>query len=425
MRRQVWCAVILSVCLDASALAQADACRGSLSALNRVKEQVTPALSPATEGGKKKLAVMLHTLENGTRVCSESYPEIWQYREAVGRRLGTPDGLESAKIARKAIEENNFARAAFDPFSQPPIAPPGPAIAQAGSQGIGHAAVAAVAQPVHNKWALVIGINTFEDPAVPKLHFASKDAKDFAQYLRDPKGGRFPESNVTVLTDEAAKLQTIREGIGLLRVKAQPDDLVVIYISSHGSPRSIDPNGVSYIIAADTHTDTPERLYASSLQMIDLVQQINREIRARRVVLLLDTCYSGDAQGKDVDEASGSKGITRVWSAEPPAQAPSSQGYSEALDNLHFGYGRAVITASRANQQSWESETYRNGYFTHFLLAALTVENSAPLEHVFRSLKEEVSTSVKAEKKADQTPTSQFSDQGQDIVLSVTGGPGV
>ncbi len=420
MRWQVYCAVVLSMCLNGKAQAQADACRGALSALNRVKEKVTPDLSPATEFGKEELSVMLSSLERGSKTCSDSPPEIWQYRDAVGRRLGTPDGLKSAMIARNTIARNKFPPAAFDPFSQPPVAPAAPV----GQLSPGHAPVAAVAQPVHNKWALVIGINTFEDPAVPKLHYASKDAKDFAQYLRDPKGGRFPESNVTVLTDEAAKLQYIREGIGALRVKAQPDDLVVIYISSHGSPRSIDPNGVSYIIAADTHTDTPERLYASSLQMIDLVQQINREIRARRVVLLLDTCYSGDAQEKDVEEASGSKAITRVWSTEPPAQAPSSQGYSEALDNLHFGYGRAVITASRANQQSWESETYRNGYFTHFLLAALAGENNAPLDHVFRSLKDQVSTSVKTEKKADQTPTSQFSDQGQDIVLSVTGGPG-
>lgn len=38
------------------------------------------------------------------------------------------------------------------------------------------------APAVADKWALVIGVSKFKDPAV-KLKYASKDAKDFYDYL--------------------------------------------------------------------------------------------------------------------------------------------------------------------------------------------------------------------------------------------------
>ncbi|MBI4534349.1 MAG: caspase family protein, partial [Candidatus Melainabacteria bacterium] len=43
-------------------------------------------------------------------------------------------------------------------------------------------AVTETAPAVADKWALVIGISRFKDPSV-KLKYASKDAKDFYDYL--------------------------------------------------------------------------------------------------------------------------------------------------------------------------------------------------------------------------------------------------
>ena len=77
-----------------------------------------------------------------------------------------------------------------------------------------------------------------------------------------------------------------------------------------------DPNGVSYVVVHDTNLDDAATLYATSLQMIDLVQQINREIKARRVVLVLDTCFSGDALTSLQAGAGGS--AARGFSASVP-----------------------------------------------------------------------------------------------------------
>ncbi|MFN8555483.1 MAG: hypothetical protein U0103_28795, partial [Candidatus Obscuribacterales bacterium] len=41
---------------------------------------------------------------------------------------------------------------------------------------------------VQDKWAVVIGLQEFADPSIPRLHFSAKDARDFYDYLVDPNG---------------------------------------------------------------------------------------------------------------------------------------------------------------------------------------------------------------------------------------------
>ena len=266
------------------------------------------------------------------------------------------------------------------------------------------------------------GIDKFQDTRAPQLQYAVKDSRDFVSFLEDPHGGRFEPSHVIHLENEAATLKGIREGLGKLRVEAKPDDLIVLYLSGHGSSRDVDPNGVSYIITHDTDLQDAATLYATSLQMIDLVQEINRERKARQVVLILDTCYSGDALTNPNNTAaySGSRGFVMVGNNDPPADAPASASFSAAFDNLKIGYGRAVITASRANEQSWESATLQNGYFTHYLLQVLEEgHGEAKLEDVFAQVRTRVSSHVKTDHNASQHPSFEFSEHADSIVLGV------
>jgi uncharacterized caspase-like protein len=339
---------------------------------------------------------MLSTLETGTNVCRD-VPELWYYRLIVDERLGKPE--KELRYVHTQLDKLSF-EATYNPFTPPPAAAPPPAQLPPSQ--------------VRKKWALVVGIDQFRDPNIHSLHYAVKDSNDFTAFLTDPQGGRFQPDRVRHLVNEQATLGGIREGLGWLRQNVQPDDLVVVYFSSHGTPRDIDPNGVSYVLTHDTSLDDAAKLYATSLQMIDLVQSLNREIKARRVVLFLDTCYSGDA--------SGARGVVRpVWSqAAPAAESPASSAFSAALTTIKLGQGRAVITASRANEQSWESDTLKNGYFTHFLISALSENHAAPtLGAIFTELRDQVSAGVKMQYGQTQTPSSEFSDQADAIAIGV------
>jgi uncharacterized caspase-like protein len=405
------------------AVADSDGCNGALSALNRVKEEVSPKLSADTPAGKSRLQVMASTLERGTRVCRD-FGELWYYRMAVAHRLGLE---KDAAYAKTKCDELGYS-SDFDPFSLPPdaVPPPPPTSIASGSTPSQTSSQTSSPTPgkVHEKWALVIGIDNFKDKRVPPLHFSVKDSTDFVNFLEDPQGGRFEPSHIFHLKNETATREGIYEGLGQLRIKAQPDDLVVVYLSSHGSPRDQDPNGVSYIVTHDTNLDDPATLYATSLQMIDLVQQINREIKARRVVLVLDTCFSGDALTSLQAGAGGSasKGFIQVASKNPGEEATAPPAFSAAFQNLTIGYGRAVITASRANQLSWESATLKNGYFTHYLIDALRASHgNESLDHLFPQVRTTVATHVKTDVGANQDPSYQFSEGADSIVIGVPG----
>src|SRR5262249_45040515 len=106
--------------------------------------------------------------------------------------------------------------------------------------------------PIRDKWALVVGVSKFQDSTIPQLHYAAKDAQDFANFLiRD---ANFAPDHVRVLLNEAATREEVQSEIGdkfFPRV-VKPDDLVVFFFSSHGSPANRDVAHANFLVAYDT-----------------------------------------------------------------------------------------------------------------------------------------------------------------------------
>ncbi|MGB5024047.1 MAG: hypothetical protein WBO44_01800, partial [Saprospiraceae bacterium] len=53
-------------------------------------------------------------------------------------------------------------------------------------------------------YAVVVGISDYQDPAIPDLRFADKDAEAFANYLRSNAGGKLDGDHLKVLLNEKA-----------------------------------------------------------------------------------------------------------------------------------------------------------------------------------------------------------------------------
>ena len=379
-------------------------CSAVESEFNGLKERIALDFSINSRESRSDLVEVNAKLEGYTVSCSSSpiLPEVWAYSVRVLERLntGTPKWRNELRHARDVRDKLSYESLIFNPAKSDVTA----------------AEIPRPPRPVRRKWALTVGINEFVDQHVPGLQFAAKDASDFADFLEDSKGGGFQSNRVRRLINNQATSMKIKEGIGWLRSNVLEDDLVVLFFSSHGSPRKSDPNGVSYIVTHDTNTADSASLYATSIQMVDLVLTVTREIKARRVVLILDTCYSGDAQSK-----SGERSIVPVYSSEVTAPAP----FSSALTGFGAGYGRAVLTASRGDEISRESAGLDggngNGYFTRFLIDALRQPTSKlagtspmSLAEAFEVVQARVSSAVKT-----QHPTALFSDHGGEIVLGV------
>jgi hypothetical protein len=251
------------------------------------------------------------------------------------------------------------------------------------------------AAPIKDKWALVIGISEFADPAF-NLKYAAKDATDFRDFLI--KKCNFAADHVRLVINENATRNKILDMLGdswLPRV-ALPDDLVVIFISSHGSPSEMDVVGVNYVVAHDTN---PNKLFTTGLPIKTLADTIRERVHSNRVLVILDACHSGGA--------TDSKGLVRV------ANVDASQ--------MAQGTGHVVISSSGKNELSWESKKYPNGVFTHTLIEALQKNGAqTKLGEAFGYLKDNVQQQVAAERGVLQTPMLETSKwKGQELVLSV------
>ncbi len=331
-------------------------------------------------------------LRRALDLCSES-GEAWYYRSLVEAKLGNARmsgiALDHAKMfPSEALHEgvNPFALAA-------PAAPAAPS------------APAAIRQ----RWALVIGVGAFQDKSINALRFSTKDATWFRDMLLDPKAGSFPSDHVRLLTDEQATLRGIKEGINWLAREAGPDDLVVVYVASHGSSRDLDTAGANYIITHDTEVATttdPDALYATALPMVDLSNAVATRFKARFAAVFLDTCYSGGAISKP--ERMLAPGV---------ATAGVSR---ETLQHMGQGAGRIIIAAANTEQESLESEDLQHGYFTYFLVQTLRKQPADPLTKVFPAVQQAVSARVDKDYRLynlHQTPVINTSTQATDFAL--------
>jgi hypothetical protein len=253
---------------------------------------------------------------------------------------------------------------------------------------------------VRQKYALVVGISKFKDPS-QNLNYPAKDATDFAALLEDPQHGNFQRDNVTVLTDEKATRTAILNAVNKLSLSAHDDDLVVIFISSHGSPSKEGTGlaGIGYIV---THDASRDNVWVEGLDYQELIRT-TEVIKARRKVVFLDTCYSGQMKrgGKALFIDGG--------------------GVDERTAKMFLsGEGTFVITSSKADEQSWESDKMRNGYFTHYLIEALRSSKEPPtLKQVFAYLSAKVPDAVVREQGHLQHPQMYPSTGPGDVRIGV------
>jgi uncharacterized caspase-like protein len=339
------------------------------------------ALERIRKGASAEAENGVQLLKDATDLCP-GFGDAWYYRSLFERKLSHIPKADFA-LKRARMLGSEAMDQGLDPFTL--ATNPG----------------AALSSRVHDKWALVIGISKFSDKNVPRLNYPSKDAEDLASVLKDPQVGRFNPEHVHTLVDADATTRHIKEELNWLARSAQPDDLVVIFVSSHGSPRELDSREVNYIVTSDTEIKPQDALFATALGMVELTQVVRSRIVARRTAILLDTCHSGAAAGNAA--------------ADAIAEGSVSQ---DTMDSIRQGVGRAIITSSQAGESSYENDDAKNGYCTYYLLQALRQNQGMDsIQEVYGYVHDQVSKSVQTKFKLRQNPVLSRSDGNADIVI--------
>jgi tetratricopeptide (TPR) repeat protein len=250
--------------------------------------------------------------------------------------------------------------------------------------------------PIRDKWALVIGISHFQHPEY-NLPNSAKDAKDFYNYLVSV--AHFSPDHIRMLIDKDATSLNIKSSFGddWLPKLAEPGDLVVVYISTHGTPASKDRGGKNYIVAYDTNRD---HLYSTGVPMDELTDRIKNAVKSDRVLIVMDTCYSGGA-------AASARG----------GETPDTFDANKLAQDM--GKGRLIISSCSPQQRSWESKNYQNGVFTRFFLNALKQNHgNIDVRKALDSIKEPVEWEVKRDWDAEQVPQIAGDWQGSDLDIA-------
>ncbi len=133
--------------------------------------------------------------------------------------------------------------------------------------------------------ALIIGINDYVDPKIPDLTTAVIDAQAVAKTLRDDYG-----FTTTQLLNNRATKSNIYKALRKLAEETEDGDSVLIYYAGHGDLDKVYNDG--WWIPSDAKGGDPLS-YLDNVQ----VQKSMRSMKARHVLLVSDSCYSGTLFG--------------------------------------------------------------------------------------------------------------------------------
>lgn len=215
-------------------------------------------------------------------------------------------------------------------------------------------------------WAVVVGINFYEDDRIPDLGGAVNDAWTYYHYLASPTGGGVDAYRLRLLLNDEATRTNVEGALGGFLAGACPQDKVIIYFAGHGAPEPGRPEE-AFLLVHDTDVDN---LVGSAVSMSRLPDFLAwRAGRAGSLLLLVDACHSGNIQFP------GDRGfVPKTVNLERASSVAGS------LDTLATRDGWGAISATGPDQLAGESsascklggQDYAGGIFTCNLVSGLS-----------------------------------------------------
>lgn len=184
-----------------------------------------------------------------------------------------------------------------------------------------------------------IGLSNYREPQIPARKYAGLDAEMVAAYFQSLGG--LPRNNVRVMQDRSALRPDIEDALlDWLPSKITKDSLVVVYFAGQAT---VSPTGDTFLIPYDGSLGTTARLYP----LKDLETALGK-LKAKQVLFLFDgTVLKNGADGR-----------TKI---PPPKWAGTGGTILQLIATTGFG-------------KSLESDTWRHGLFTYYLLRGLRGE---------------------------------------------------
>ena len=242
------------------------------------------------------------------------------------------------------------------------------------------------------QWAVVVGIDYYQDSGIPDLEGAVNDAWAFYHMLTSPNGLGVSAQRAKLLLNSEATREEVEGALGNFLGQACKQDQVFIYFAGHGSPEPGREDDV-FLLVNDTKLDN---MVGTAIPMRKLPDFLRwRAGKTGQLLMLVDACHSGNIVFSGTDRAIKSQ--ARIDLLNDGLGAVMSDTQSQQ------GGGWAAISAAGADQYAQErpcsfGETgYSGGLFTCHLLHGLSgkadgdKDGKVTLEEVFAHLDHSVS----------------------------------
>jgi len=259
------------------------------------------------------------------------------------------------------------------------------------------------------RYALVIGVDEYQDPRISRLEGAASDAQTLATALIDYAG--FPAQQVVLLatnepTDRHPTRGAILRRLSNLRGTVPADGLLVVAFAGHG----IERNNRAYLLPSDAQVSDDIALLEDTAISVDIMRDRITQTGVQQVMLILDACRNDPAAGRSQADNLMTSAYTKF-----------------NFDQNNRGItAHATLYATEIGHRAYEYKEKRQGYFTWALVeglkgAAATPNGTVTLGSLITYLQDAVPTRVKLDlgNSAQQRPFAEVSGYRADnLVIS-------
>ncbi|MEN3331139.1 MAG: uncharacterized protein V7641_504 [Blastocatellia bacterium] len=205
------------------------------------------------------------------------------------------------------------------------------------------------------RFALIIGIDQYQDSLISKLEGASNDARKLADALIRYAG--FPTDQVTLLTSEQPleKWPTrakILSRLSILRASVPADGLLLIAFAGHG----IERDKQAYLLPMDAQISTDIALLEDTAIKVERMRNLIAETGVQQVVLIIDACRNDPTAGR----GTGDNKLT--------------DSYVKGFDFKEHNQGITsfvTLYATKVGERAYEYKEKKQGYFSLALVEGL------------------------------------------------------
>lgn len=215
-----------------------------------------------------------------------------------------------------------------------------------------------------------IGVSKYQASEY-NLEYAAKDAADITSVFNlGKKQKRYNKVFTTIITDKDATKNNILKVKENLK-KSTINDVVIVFYAGHGI---LDWDMDYYLATNDIDFIMPSE---KGLKY-DLLEGLLQGIPARKKMLLIDACHSGEVDkdddlsennsNTDNDNNSKTRGAEELAGDKNILGQSSFELMKNMFADIRKGTGSTIISSAGGSEYAYESDKTKNGIFTYILI---------------------------------------------------------